>query len=147
MAQRRIGTRSLIGRALSASRRTDIHSSVFPSHVAQSGLTNHTPCLGIRSRVRAPSPRLSADRRLVSAPCRREADADLALDPLRARPNARTSEAPASANHHHSPAQGSASALVHSNLLRLSPVNARQSGETSAPDSKIVIPLTKTPGS
>src|SRR3954447_419224 len=145
MAQRTIGTRSLIGRALSANRRTDTRSSVFPSHAAQSGLTNHTAFLDSRNRARAPSPRSCARRRLVSTPYPRAAGADLASDPLRARPNARKNAGLASVTHHHSPTRASVSALVRSDLLQLSPVNARQSGEISAPDSKIAIPRQTTP--
>src|SRR3954447_14904903 len=147
MAQRRIGARSLIGRALSASRRTDTRSSVFPSHAAQSGLTNHPAFFDSRNRARAPSARSCARRRLVSTPYPRAAGADLASDPLRARPNARKNAGLASVIHHHSPTRASVSALVRSDLLQLSPVNARQSGEISAPDSTSAIPRQTTLGS
>src|SRR5436305_9179501 len=126
MAQRTMGTRSLIGPALSANRKRDSHSSVFRSRVARSGLTIHTVCLDIRSRVREPSPRWCARRRLVSARCRQEGGANRASDPLPALPNARTSAALATVTHHHLPTRVFVSALVRLDLLRLSPADATQ---------------------
>ena len=70
----------------------------------------------------------------------RSALRSLASDPVRAQSNPRRSAALASASGDHPPTRAFVSALVRSDLLPLSPVSARRSGEINARDSKIAIP-------